>query len=364
MTRLPLLTFILLPLALTACAEPPALPVEDYISAKLAPPAGKTLLIVGQDIDAIADYTAGVWQTPAGLTTYTGINMHRDNPEVLAGLETATNYGAGDIHAQHLVDGYPESALVIGLSIVDRSGLNLERLADGTYDEHIDRLGDFIKASERPVFLRIGYEFDGQWNRYEPQKYIPAFQHIVDRLRETGVDNFASVWQSASYVGGTFMNRPFTDWYPGDEYVDWMGLSYFIYDKEIHDAFLAFAREHNKPVMVAEAAPQGYDIEDLDYSDPSGIGSPRVTKTQEEIWQEWYAPFFEYVHENQDVIRAVAYINVDWNSQAMWTPGGGNGYWGDSRVQANPYILEQWLAEIDSSFWMHGSNKLFNNLND
>ena len=62
------------------------------------------------------------------------------------------------------------------------------------------------------------------------------------------------------------------------------------------------------------------------------------------------------------MIRAVAYINTDWHSQAMWGPGGGNGYWGDSRVQVNPDIRAKWLAEINTPFWLHGTPGLFETL--
>jgi hypothetical protein len=153
----------------------------------------------------------------------------------------------------------------------------------------------FIEQAGRPIFLRIGYEFDGAWNHYSPRGYIAAFRHIVDRLRGNGVTNFVSVWQSATYPGGTYRNRPFQDRYPGDEYVDWLGFSFFIshftYDQYVRNPFLDFAREHRKPVLVAESTPQGYDLEDLTCGSPVSNGKGLVRKPPEEIWEEWYAPF-------------------------------------------------------------------------
>jgi len=347
----------------TAVPTETAVPVMAILG-KFTPPNGKTLLIIGHDLGAVEGYIADVWAVPGGVTTYTNISEDGgDNQQILHGLESLTNYGSGDVHAQALIDAYPDSVLVIGLSIVDYTGRNLTNLGSGAHDAHIDRLGEFIKATERPVFLRIGYEFDGEWNHYSPSLYTQAFQHIVERLRSNGVDNFASVWQSATYPGGRYMNLPFDTWYPGDKYVDWMGVSYFVYDPYVHDPFLNFAREHSKPVMVAEAAPQGYDLDELTWSSPGHDGSTRNHKSAQEIWDEWYAPFFDYVHKNRDVVRAAAYINVDWNSQPMWEPGV-QGYWGDSRVQVNAVIKERWLAEIGSDFWLHGSQKLFEILQD
>ena len=102
--------------------------------------------------------------------------------------------------------------------------------------------------------------------------------------------------------------------------------------------------------MIAEATPQGYHLAELNWSSTREDGSLRTPKTAEEIWDEWYAPFFAHIHDNRDVIRAVAYINVDWNSQPMWEPGN-QGYWGDSRLQANDLVKSRWLAEIESDFW-------------
>jgi len=53
-------------------ATPQPTPVvmqENVISGKYTPPAGKTLFIVGQDLDTVAGYVEHVWETPGGVTT-------------------------------------------------------------------------------------------------------------------------------------------------------------------------------------------------------------------------------------------------------------------------------------------------------
>ena len=78
----------------------------------------------------------------------------------------------------------------------------------------------------------------------------------------------------------------------------------------------------------------------------------------DKIWEAWFVPFFDFIHNNNDVIRAVAYINTHWDSQGMWhceegvqagSDGCNNGNWGDSRVQANELIKQRWLNEINNS---------------
>lgn len=93
-------------------------------------------------------------------------------------------------------------------------------------DEDIRKLGDWIKSKRVPVYLRIGYEFDFTYNNYDPNLYIQTFRKIVQIFREKNVSNCAFVWQSAAYR----RERSFKDWYPGDEYVDWIGSSWFTPD--------------------------------------------------------------------------------------------------------------------------------------
>ena len=335
-------------------------PLEESLHGRFSPPSGQTLLIIGQDLGSVADYSVNIPVVPGGITTYTDIS-EGDHSALLYGLEETVDYGAGNMSGRVSAESFPNSALAIGLHIVDQTGTNLLHMIDGTHDPAIDQLGDFITSIDRPVYLRIGYEFDGPWNHHEPEAYVEAFRYIVDRLRGSGVDNFASVWQSATSGAGTYRDLPFDTWYPGDEYVDWMGTSYFVFDPVVYDAFLEFARSHSKPVMIAEAAPQGFDLADLTYSGASD-GLSFEPRTSGDVWNEWYAPFFSFIHENSDVIRAVAYINCDWNEQDMWRPGGTNGYWGDTRVQANDDIKARWLAEIGDPLWLHGSLDLFQKL--
>ena len=64
------------------------------------------------------------------------------------------------------------------------------------------------------------------------------------------------------------------------------------------------------------------------------------------------ASFFSFIRQNKDVVKAVSYINAVWDSQELWAAPYANGYWGDSRVQANSEISKKWLSEIsDKSLW-------------
>jgi len=336
--------------------------VSAQQSALFEPPKDRQLLVIGQDMGAIGGfpkpnndgYVDHIDIKPGGVTTYTGLTK-------LGGLKTLVNLYSGDTWAQAIIDNpiYANSVLVIGLHMVDQE----KSAANGELDAQIKMLGEWIKQTKRPVFLRIGYEFDGTWNHYDPESYKAAYKRLVTKFRELQVTNCVTVWQaSTSPVNGK--QADIGKWYPGDEYVDWIGYSWFLSSAnqiKLTDGLLAFAREHKKPVMVCESAPQGYDNARLTQRNIYKGIDPKE-KTPEKIWKEWYAPFFNYIEKNKDVIRIVAYINVNWDSQMLWGWPYLHGYWGDSRVEVNPDIKKLWLETISDKKWMNSSPTLFQDL--
>ena len=327
--------------------------------AKFEPPDGKQLLIIGQDLGAIGGfdppcndgYSDHMDQKPGGVTTYTSIGQ-------LEGLDDPTGSGESASCGRQILDNpiYSNSVLAIGLYMVDSD----KAMAAGQMDDQISSLARWIRHAHRPVFLRIGYEFDGKWNHYDPTAYKGAYQRIVKILKEEQVTNCATVWQSADYNPTENLN----DWYPGDDCVDWVGYSWFQSSSgklKLTDKLLDFARAHHKPVMVCESTPQGYDVVNLTYRDVN-TGKNSRPKTPEQIWNEWFVPYFTYLEKNKDVIKVVAYINCNWDAEAMWGPPYKMGYWGDTRVEVNPFIKGKWTEQISQPKWMMSSPTLFSDL--
>jgi hypothetical protein len=302
------------------------------------PPANQTWLLIGQDVTSIQQYAARV-RPPGGVVGYTSL-------DTLAGVTSLVNWGAGDQSLVQLGGEYPGKPVALGLFL----GGQLGNVTSGGLDSQIDSLTRTLVGLGRPVLLRIGYEFDNPINGYDPTQYRGAFVHIVNRIRGAGPNLVRSVWQSEASCQAPGQG---TDaWYPGDAYVDWVGLSYFTQHAQCNDtpvqALVGFARTRGKPLFIAESTPQGYDLTALTFS-PNGSGYQGITPSN--IWSAWFQPYFALIHANQDVIRAVAYIDADWNAQPMWQ-NGGNGYWGDSRVQQNPLIQQMWTSELSGSSWV------------
>jgi hypothetical protein len=308
------------------------------------PPRGRTWLFIGQDLDSVAAYRTRV--CPSSHETTYGDLLEGKQPK---SLTQTVDVRAGRLNAG--TSAARSKRVALGIYMVD----NARKIAEKKCDPQIDAYLHLMKSHPSTHFLmRIGYEFDGPWNRYPPGDYRQAFRRIVERWRKTNVSNFSAVWQSCAYDPAT-TEAGLGEYYPGDAFVDWVGLSYFSAEKRpAQDSVLAFARTHGKPVMICEAAPQGYQIDELSRAPVTGPPTRKTGLSAEALWQEWYAPFFEWIHRHGDQIRAVAYINADWDNQKMWGPESGyrQGYWGDSRVEGNEFIRTRWLEETGTGFWV------------
>src|SRR5262249_46002924 len=111
---------------------------------QFVPPKGSCLLIIGQDKGGIAEHVGKLEGRPAGVMSYTSIQR-------LEGLSKPEQSGGAVQDAAHLLETYPHAVLQLGLYLVGA----LEGVVQGKYDDNIDKLADWIKASKRPVYLRV-----------------------------------------------------------------------------------------------------------------------------------------------------------------------------------------------------------------
>ena len=314
------------------------------------PEDGKTILIVGQEKTEIKKYwdevgPAGGYMLYTNISTLEGL----DKPHKGRGCSNS-----GVMSLPDWVENYPETVVQIGLYMVG----HLAEISTGDLDVLIEEMAEILAETKRPVFLRIGYEFDGPWNRYDPKLYKSAYQRIVKIFRGEKlpgmlaaikpVKNVAFVWHSAAYARHN--NHPLESWYPGDDYVDWIALSWFHWRTEAEnsiaatarDAVLQFSKDKSKPLMIAEAAPKEYFEAD-----------------RENSWDGWFKPTFDWIEAND--IKAYSYINQDWNRMPQWKdPVCNNGLdWGNTRVQIkNSKILKRWKDMISTDRYLIQGEKL------
>lgn len=133
-------------------------------------------------------------------------------------------------------------------------------LDDVKDDEYVRRFAREAKESGIPIFLRYASEMNGAWVPWhgEPQKYIEKFRLVHDIMAEEA-PNVAMVWSPNFWPPDTI-----DDYYPGDEYVDWVGFSLYAtpmangkeqLQGSIIDLFEPlYDRYKHKPIMISEGA--------------------------------------------------------------------------------------------------------------
>jgi beta-mannanase len=148
----------------------------------------------------------------------------------------------------------------------DQPDYRLSRITSGAFDDYIRTVAQGIKGLDYPVAIRFAHEMNGFWypwceqsNGNRPGDYVNAWRHVHDIFSQAGVHNVIWVWSpNVSYAGST----PLRGLYPGDQYVDWVGLSgyygtggvkqYVSFD-DIFNATLAELHQFTgKPIVVTE----------------------------------------------------------------------------------------------------------------
>jgi hypothetical protein len=145
------------------------------------------------------------------------------------------------------------------LSLVTWAGTDLGPIASGRYDELIRKRAQAVRELGFPIFVRPMHEMNGNWFPWccDPELYGAAWRRIHEIFSDEGATNVAWVWSPTASVSG------WDRYYPGDDYVDWIGASVYNWGNaaapwkwrslsEILEPFYVDLAARNKPIMLAE----------------------------------------------------------------------------------------------------------------
>ena len=242
-----------------------------------------------------------------------------------------------------------ELAAIAPQRVVPQIGLNLTGgldngtgqdadVAAGRYDPQITAFADAVASFGRPVFIRIGYEFEGNWNNYQPATFSSAWIHITKILRKRGLP-FATVWCAAGASSGWPALSHLMKFYPGDDWVDWWAVDVFSDDEFTRpqlSEFLDASRLHRKPVMIGEMTPRYVGV----------LDGPKS-------WERWFAPMLHLLRSRPE-IKATAYINWEWRE---WSDRLGFNWrdWGDARLSRNAMVRDAWVQALNDPVFLSAS---------
>ena len=174
----------------------------------------------------------------------------------------------------------------------------------------------FKKYPDVPIFVRFGAEMNVWTVAPDPQQYIDAFRYTSTYFKNNN-PNVAMVWSPAATSGiYTDMN----DFYPGDEYVDWVGMSlycvkYFMGDPNRPDYEEAYFKSgaNASPVLIAKEIVEKYGDRKPIMIAESGFSHKTMSGyIQEETtsWAiNWMREFYNYLPMVYPQIKFVAHFD-------------------------------------------------------
>jgi beta-mannanase len=109
----------------------------------------------------------------------------------------------------------------------DESGAAFDDILNGKFDDYIDRFAKRLGSLEKAVYLRFAHEMNGNWYPWSSavvgvENYKAVYRYIKDRFDRLSVNNikwiFSINWENVP------KNNDYKDAYPGDAYVDFIGI--------------------------------------------------------------------------------------------------------------------------------------------
>lgn len=161
-------------------------------------------------------------------------------------------------------------------------------IAQGYYDANMRNICAVVGTLKSPVSIRWGHEMetsDGQfiWSNWRPEDYISSFRRMIDICRAEAPDANI-VWSPIGLEGAEA-------YYPGDDYVDLVGLSIFGFQpyeeatlgrsqtfSEVLTERYDRVKGFGKPVVVAEVGYSGSAEYVADWE--NSLRTPRPEMTQ------------------------------------------------------------------------------------
>ncbi|MEO6714583.1 MAG: glycosyl hydrolase [Mycobacteriales bacterium] len=180
-------------------------------------------------------WKSGVFVPGGDPASYTAFGVSRGRP-----IDKAMDF-LGDDWSQleipnwwlnQWADSPYQTRMVVSLAMLPANDpeATIQRGAAGEYDERW-RLGAqrLVAAGMGMSEIRLGYEFNGEWFRWraaaDPAAWVAYYRRIVDAYRSVPGESFTFNWNPN--IGR--MEIPAENAWPGDDYVDIIGLD--VYDQ-------------------------------------------------------------------------------------------------------------------------------------
>ncbi|MFZ3048401.1 MAG: glycosyl hydrolase [Desulfatirhabdiaceae bacterium] len=235
----------------------------------------------------------------------------------------------------------------------DQFGLN--HILSGKWDGYIDQWAEDARTWGKPLLVAWGLEMNGTWFPWSgifygggekisagkntvykgPDTFKKAYRYVVDRVRAKGATNIQWIF----HVNHTTLPKEkwneFAAYYPGPEYVDWLGMSvYGMMNKwqgwaPFYEAFYHAYEEiclidPIKPVIVAEW----------------GVGEFPAKGNK----GEWLTTALNIMKTQSPRVKAAVYWHERWQNE--------DETYSNLRISSSPESIEAYRQGISDAYWI------------
>ncbi len=140
----------------------------------------------------------------------------------------------------------------------------LADIAAGESDAYIKEYATAVRKLNLPVVVSFADEFNGHWEKWgtkhtTPEDYVAAWRRIHDTFVDVGASNV--IWAWSPNIVNPVTDVELEPYYPGDGYVDWIGLiGYWTMEEDnAFDSVFGPTRDEvrtftQKPMLLLETA--------------------------------------------------------------------------------------------------------------
>jgi hypothetical protein len=145
----------------------------------------------------------------------------------------------------------------------------MKRGGEGEYNQYFKQLAqNLVAAGQEKAVLRIGWEMNIEtwmWGTDDTKDYKAFFQQIVKTMRSVDGEKFKFDFN----VNNGFNPNPGEEYYPGDKYVDYVGVDTYDLDGNVYNAKYANSKKCDQ---ACREEAQTTAWEEAIFGGPHGLG--------------------------------------------------------------------------------------------
>ncbi|MFZ0325283.1 MAG: glycosyl hydrolase [Actinomycetes bacterium] len=142
----------------------------------------------------------------------------------------------------------------------------MSRILNGDFDAYIDQFARGVKDLGLPLVIRLDQEMNADYYPWSDTisynqrgEYVRVWRYVVDRFRAIGADRNV-IWLWTPNRIDDIPQKQIASFYPGDDYVDWVGVDgYWRNKSKTYDFAVTYGRTlallralTSKPIFIGE----------------------------------------------------------------------------------------------------------------